>query len=282
MQAFITTRYDYHWSPLIGCLSALLHPIPSHVVGAVTGLSVRPPDERALPPSLAAGLSALGARARIVDREQPNRVDHFRARRRLRSELQRGRAAALFGVGESAFGPTWGLIVGVDDERQAWRRDGPLTEQVSPWLAESALRDGRLQLVTLERSGSADATQWASAAAAAWQDSIGVGIDWMRSLIEQLDSAVELEPQRFAYDIQALAANWGEAAAFWREHGRASSTTSSPAEPVAPAAQAAAISLSRCATLFPYPMGGQPNHPGVRNSAAGFLREALDSLSVGH
>ncbi len=281
MQAFIETRYEYHWSPLIGCLSALLHPIPSHVVGAVTGLCYRPPDERSLPPSLAERLSALGARAKMVDRERPNRVDRFRARRRLRSELQRGRAAAVFGVGESAFGPTWGLIVGLDDERQAWRRDGPMTEQVSPWLAESALRDGRLQLITLERSSSADATQWASAAAAAWQDSVGVGIDWMTLLIEQLDSAVELEPQRFAYDIQALAANWGEAAAFWREHGRAtSSATSSPAAPSA--AQAAAISLSRCATLFPYPMGGQPNHPGVRNSAAGFLREAVDSLSVGH
>ena len=273
MQAFIETRYEYHWSPLIGCLTALLEPIPSHVVGAVTGLSYRPADEYSLPPSLANGLTALGAASAVVDRERPRRFDRFRARRRLRSELRQGRAAAVFGVGESAFGPTWGLVVGVDDERNAWRRDGPMTEQVSPWLAESALLDGRLLLITVQPSGRADGSSWAPAAADAWQGSVDLGVDRMRSLIEQLDSAVELEPQRFAYDIQALAANWGEAAAFWREQRH---------EIISPAAQAAAITLSRCATLFPYPMGGQPNQPGVRSSAAGLLREAVDSLSNAH
>ena len=276
MQAFVDIRYEYHWTPLIGCLTALLRTVPSHVIGAVTGLSYRPPDEPALPSTLASGLNALGAHAHVIDRPSPNRIDRFRARRRIRSELADGRAVAAFGVGESAFGPTWGLIVGLDDERSSWRRDGPMTDQVSPWLPEASLWCRRLALITVSSGVSSDPADWTPAAADAWRDSLDAARDCLQLLIDQLDSSVELEPQRFAYDIQALAANWGEAAAFWRErrHDR-----------ISPAAQQVAVTLSRCATLFPYPMGGQPNHPGVRTTAAGILRDAvtvLDTPSGGH
>ena len=271
MQIFVETSYVYHWSPLIGCLTALLPPISGRVIGAVSGLSYRAPDGQALPDSLAPGLTALGATVHVVDRERPNRIDHFRARQRIRSELRAGRAVAVFGVGESAFGPTWGLLVGVDDDRSAWRRDGPMTEQVSPWWTESALRQaGRLSLITVAPNGAADPSSWPMLAADAWRESVGVSGRRLLRLIDQLQSGVELEPQRFAYDIQALAANWGEAAAFWREH---------PDERISLAAQQAALALSRCATLFPYPMGGQPNQPGVRTAAVSILRDAADILT---
>ena len=91
--------------------------------------------------------------------------------------------------------------------------------------------------------------------------------------IELLDSDIEIEPQRYSHEVQALAANWGEAATFWREFPHGEYT---------PLAQQLAVTLSRYATLFPYPMGGQPNHPGVRSAAVHILHEAADVLARTH
>ncbi len=281
MQAFVSARYQYHWAPLTGCLTAQLAQIeaefPSHIIGAVTGIAYQPPQDAELPAPLADGLRALGVAAKVSVVSLPNRWQRFRQRRRIRRELLADRAVTAYGVGVSAFGPAWGLIVGFDDERRAWRRDGPMTEQVSPWLAEVEFDAAAVQavqiVITARRVGAADDGQVERVAQAAFAGALARARSDLRGRIEQLESAVELEPQRHAHEMQTLAANWGEAAAFWR---------AVPHFEYTPAAQQIAVTLSRCATLFPYPMGGQPNHPGVRTTAVHILQRAADALPPAH
>ena len=275
MQIFVEARYEYHWAPLVGCLVAQLDHLglgqPSYRVGAVTGLSYQRPGVDALPSVLAAGLEALGADVKLVDRKAPSRLQRWRARRLVRRELRADRAVAAFGVGESAFGPTYGLIVGCDDERAAWRRDGPLTEQVSPWLAEAVFdQSPRLTLIALrpaaEHPTSADLAERAG-------EALSLSLERARRELEcqvrLLEGSDELAPQRHAYEAQTWAACWGEAAQFWREQADSRFAQNQRVT------QQVALSMSRYATLFPYPMGGQPNHRGVRVAAARALREAL-------
>ena len=274
MQAFVEARYEYHWTPLVGCLVAHLEQIgasqPGYVVGTVTGVSYRPPADSELPNRLAAGLAALGVSAAVVDRADPGRLRQWLARRRIRRELRAGRPVTAYGVGVSPFGPTWGLIVGCDDERRAWRRDGPMTEQVSPWLPETDFSAfARLALVLAASVGAPDLDRISAAAASALAESMASAALDLLDRISLLDSAIEIAPQPYSHEVQTLAANWGEAAAFWREF---------PHPAFTPLAQQMAVALSRYATLFPYPMGGQPNNPGVRSAAVHILREAADAL----
>ena len=244
------------------------------MIGAVTGISYQPPQDAELPKLLEDGLSALGVDSQIVNLSLPNRLQRFRSRRRIRSELRADRPVTAFGVGVSAFGPAWGLIVGCDDERGAWRRDGPMTEQVSPWLPESEfLASPALILIGARRIGEPEPDGVAQAAALAFARSLERAERDLRERIELLDSDIELEPQRYSHEVQALAANWGEAATFSRE---------CPHESYASIAQQVAVVLSRYATLFPYPMGGQPNNPGVRSAAVHILHEAADVLAAAH
>jgi len=278
LQAFVEARYEYHWAPLLGCLVGQLDHLgasqSSHVIGAVTGISYQPPQDAELPELLEDGLASLGVSARITYLSYPNRLQRFRVRRRIRQELRAGRAVTTYGVGLSAFGPVWGLIVGVDDGRGAWRRDGPMTEQVSPWLAETELSAAPAMIaIVARRSGEPVPERIPQVAVDAMAGSLDRARRDLLDRIEVLDSAVEVEAQRYSYEAQALAANWGEAAAFWREfrHDR-----------YTPMAQQMAVTLSRFATLFPYPMGGQPNSPGVRSAAVHILRDAADALTSGH
>jgi len=278
LQAFVEARYEYHWAPLLGCLVGHLEHIgaaqPSHVIGAATGISYQPPQDAELPALLEDGLTALGVGSRIVNRSFPNRLQRFRWRRRVRSELRSNRPVTAYGVGVSAFGPTWGLIVGCDDDRRAWRRDGPMTEQVSPWLAESEFHDSSvLILIIARRDGPPDSGQFVQVAGQAFAQSIDRARRDLLERIEVLDSDIELEPQRYSHETQALAACWGEAATFWREF---------PHSEYSAMAQRLAVTLSRYATLFPYPMGGQPNNPGVRGAAVHILHEAAGILAVAH
>ncbi|MCY3921777.1 MAG: hypothetical protein OXG27_05205 [Chloroflexi bacterium] len=278
LQAFVEARYEYHWAPLLGCLVGHLDHIgaaqPSHVIGAVTGISYQPPQDAELPALLKDGLSALGVRSQIVYLTFPNRLQRFRWRRRIRSELRADRPVTAFGVGVSAFGPAWGLIVGCDDERRAWRRDGPMTEQVSPWLLETEFNASPvLILIAARRVGAIARERVEQVAAQAFDQSMDRAGRDLLDRIELLDSDIEIEPQRYSHEVQALAANWGEAATFWREF---------PHDDFGPIAQQMAVVLSRYSTLFPYPMGGQPNNPGVRSAAVHILHEAVDVLAASH
>lgn len=223
---------------------------------------------------LAGGLSALGVASHITNHTRPNRLQRFRSRRRTRNELRADRPVTAYGVGVSALGPAWGLIVGCDDDRRAWRRDGPMTEQVSPWLAESEFNASpALIVITARRVGSANPDDIGRVAAAVCSAALERVHRDLLDRTELLDSDVEIEPQRYSHDVQALAGNWGEAATFWREFPHSGYT---------PLAQQMAVTLSRYATLFPYPMGGQPNNPGVRSAAVHILHEAAGVLGASH
>lgn len=278
VQAFVEARYEYHWAPLIGCLVAQLDHIgarqPSYVVGATTGISYQPPQDAQLPAALHAGLDVLGVDAHITNLTWPNRLQRFRSRRRIRNELRADRPVTAWGVGVSAFGPAWGLIVGCDDDRSAWRRDGPMTEQVSPWLPESEFSDSPvLILIAATQVRESEPEDIKQASVRAFGQALTRARQDLLDRIALLDSDIEIEPQQYSHEAQALAANWGEAANFWREFPHAEYT---------PIAQQLAVTLSRYATLFPYPMGGQPNSPGVRSAAVHILHDAASVFGTGH
>ena len=276
MKAFVNARYEYHWAPLVGCLVAHIGqigaPQPSYIVGSVTGIGYQPPQDAELPASLRAGLSALGVAADVKDSAYPNRLQRMFTRQRIRRELRADRPVTVYGIGVSPFGPAWGLIVGCDDDRRAWRREGPMTEQVSPWLPESDFDEAPVHiLITARRSGDPEPQAIERTAAQAMLSSVDRVQSDLFDRIGLLNSDIEIEPQRYSYEAQALAACWGEAATFWREF---------PHDVYTPVAQHMAVTLSRYATLFPYPMGGQPNNPGVRSAAVHTLREASDALGA--
>ena len=123
MQAFVDARYEYHWAPLLGCLVGQLNHLgaaqPSHLIGAVTGISYQPPQDAELPALLEDGLRALGVEPQITRQSLPNRLQRYRARRRIRNELRADRPVTAYAVGYvfPPSAPPWGLIVGCDDER---------------------------------------------------------------------------------------------------------------------------------------------------------------------
>ena len=149
-----------------------------------------------------------------------------------------------------------------------------MTEQVSPWLPETEFNAAPAVIaIAARRSGEPAPERVPQVADEAMARSLDRARSDLLDRIEVLDSAVEVEAQQYSYEAQALAANWGEAAAFWREFRHDQYT---------PVAQQVAVTLSRFATLFPYPMGGQPNSPGVRSTAVHILRDAADALTTGH
>ena len=288
----VEAQYEYNWNPLVGSLVGALRAIgrevDSAVVCALSGVAGAPPpvpaepvagvwfepqpDPLALPDSLAAGLGALGVGIDVTRRDEPPSGLSWRLlRRRLRGDLAAGRPIVAARAGLDPFGPTFGLIVGFDDDRRAWRRDGPMTDQVGPWLPYDELQSSvplviiRIDAVEVQDSASRRDTAAAAAAAAASASAAGAA-RW----ISILDGDDPIEPQGHARAAQAFAAARGEAATFWRG--------CDPDGAEAARAQALAISLSRFATLFPYPMGGAPNSRGVRSAGAAILRDALAQI----
>jgi hypothetical protein len=71
--------------------------------------------------------------------------------------------------------------------------------------------------------------------------------------VAALRSTQEIDARQHAYAAQALAASAGEAVRFWRA---ASEGGAPAAAPLVESGQELAVVLSRFATLFPFPMGG--------------------------
>ena len=173
--------------------------------------------------------------------------------------------------GVDPFGPVFGLIVGHDDERRAWRRDGQMTAEVSPWLSEAEwAAQPRIAVVRLRPAGSRDGDAVADAArtAAVIGDAeTRIALDLWIALLE---GGTPIDPQGHARAAQSLAAGRGALAEFWRGTGDAAA---------ARRAGELSVVLSRFATMFPWPMGGAPNAPGMRAAAAAVLREAAATLA---
>ena len=300
----VEAQYEYNWNPLVGSLVGALRAIgrevDSAVVCALSGVAGAPPpvptdpvegvwfepqpDPLELPGSLAEGLAALGVGIDVTRRDEPPAGLSWRLlRRRLRADLAAGRPIVAARAGLDPFGPTFGLIVGFDDDRRAWRRDGQMTDQVGPWLPYDELQSSvplviiRIEAVepaveptvesTIESEGAASLRDTAAIAAAATASASAADTARWISILAGDDP---IEPQGHARAAQTFAAARGEAATFWRG--------CDPGGAEAARAQAVAISLSRFATLFPYPMGGAPNSRGVRSAGAAILRDALAQI----
>ena len=190
----------------------------------------------------------------------------------MRRELAAGRPIVAARAGVDPFGPAFGLIVGYDDERGAWRRDGPMTEQVGPWLSYDELRGSPpLAIVRLRPASLPDS----DALRAAAREAEATGREATQAAIGRWVGALEgdapIDPQGHARAAQAFAAARGEAAEFRRACG--------PDRAEYAEAQAIAVALSRFATLFPYPMGGAPNARGARAAGAAILREVSERIA---
>ena len=288
----VEAQYEYNWNPLVGSLVGALRAIgrevDSAVVCALSGVAGAPPpvptepvegvwfepqpDPLELPGRLAEGLAALGVGIEVTRRDEPPAGLSWRLlRRRLRADLAAGRPIVAAGAGLDPFGPTFGLIVGFDDDRRAWRRDGQMTDQVGPWLPYDELQSSvPLVIVRVSAVESQDAASQRDTAATAAAATATAGAAGIARWISILGGDDPIEPQGHARAAQTFAAARGEAATFWRG--------CDPDGPEAARAQALAISLSRFATLFPYPMGGAPNSRGVRSAGAAILRDALAQI----
>jgi hypothetical protein len=286
-------RYEYNWNSLVGCLQGLLRaaglPHDAARISAVSGEAFRlPPVASAgAGPAFASGadhprdlsalagdLALLGLRARVDVWDLRSGRPPLLGRRlgwRLRRALADGRAAAVSGVA----GGDFGLLVGYDGERRAYRVDGPLSAEIGGWLRadrlpapdavwlaavlpEGATADGAADMATLVRR------------AAAHQRDAGRA-DRLRDWVALLRSDVEIGASGHARAAQTLAAAAGEAARFFRQ---AAAEGIAEAAPLAEPAAAMAVSLSRFATLFPFPGGGDVVGGG-REAGARSLESAL-------
>ena len=286
-------RYEYNWNPLVGCLQGLLRaaglPHDAARVSAVSGEAFRPPSLAAEPrqPAFAAGadhprdlsaladdLALLGLRARVDvwDLRSGRRpLLGRRLGRRLRRALADGRAAALSG----AAGGDFGLLLGYDGARRAYRVDGPLSEEIGGWLRADRVPDPDAAWLATVIPEAATAEGPAGAAAlvrraAAHQRDAGRA-QRVRDWVALLRSQVEIDAAGHARAAQTLAASAGEAARFYRQ---AAAEGVAEAAPLAEPAAALALALSRFATLFPFPGGGDVV-AGGREAGARSLESAL-------
>ena len=295
-QRLVEARYEYDWNPLTGSLAGALRGIdraaPPSEIGAAAGAAGMPPrvettivdgaqvafapqpDPMRLPRLLEPGLAALGASAAVDLLDATARRAGLRRRilrARMRRELAAGRALIASAGGVDPFGPVFGLIVGHDDERRAWRRDGQMTAEVSPWLSEAEwAAQPHIAVVRLRPAGERDGNAVVNAARSAAVISDAETRIALDLWIAVLEGGTPIDPQGHARAAQSLAAGRGALAEFWRGAGDAAA---------AERAGVLSVVLSRFATMFPWPMGGAPNAAGMRAAAASVLREAAATLA---
>ena len=254
---------------------------------APTGYSPRP-LAGLLEPLRALGLDAT-AHERDLGRE---RVPRFFTRR-LKMALNAERVLIAYGAGR-AVGPSvqpteFGLIVGYDDERRAYRVDGPLSAEIGGWLPFD-------ELDRLSRSAAVD-RHWLAVIDAILKDPQhdrvvalarskaldAGGLAGIERWIQLLEADVSIDPQGHAWWAQGLAAGRAEAAQFWARCARSLPDLT----PVADVLQREALTLSRFVTLHPYPAGGDVASVAGRTLSARTLvkalaleREAVDRLGT--
>jgi hypothetical protein len=183
----------------------------------------------------------------------------------------------------------FGLIVGYDDERRAYRVDGPLSAEVDAWLPFDEL-GGSSRTTAVDRSwlalidASVDEAQPDRVVALARSAALAAGgVAGLERWIQLLETDLSIDPQGHAWWAQGLAAGRAEAAQFWARCAAALPSLRAVADPL----QREALALSRFATLHPYPTGGDVGGATRRTLSArtliealAFEREALDRLAA--
>ena len=302
---FIAARYVWSWSSLTGSVLGLLEhagrPADPVLVGCVLGESMRSCGPHSAPATIAdqgdlfpptgysprplagllAPLRALGLDATAHERDLAReRAPRFLTRR-LKAALNAERALIAYGAGR-AVGPSvppaeFGLIVGYDDERSAYRVDGPLSAEVDSWLpfdelggSHRAAAADRRWLAVIDAT--VDEPQPDRVVALARSEALGArGPAGLERWIQLLEADLPIDPQGHAWWAQGLAAGRAEAAQFWTRCARSLPGLT----PVADLLQREALTLSRFATLHPYPTGGNVGSVAGRTLSVRTLVEAL-------
>jgi len=261
---------------------------------------------------LEAALGTLGIRATVHERDLSRTRRPMLFERRLRASLGTGHPVVAYGAGyapgpSGAAGPgvagsrppndrpprerlpddgplgagasrrEFGLLVGYDDARESYRITGPLTEQVGPWLPYAELGRDRARPGWLAVAMTARAKPHPQRAAAQARDAaLAAGSpEAMAAWIALLSGDSPINAPGHALRAQGLAAARAEAAQFWSLIAEGAPDL----EVVAQAYRRMALALSRLATLFPYPAGGDVQSAGSRSAGAAALRKALDAES---
>ena len=300
---FVETRYEWNWSSLVGSVQGVLRAceLPHDAawvsaalgeafrVGARGTMEQRVGEEaafgrtgfqpRALN-SLADDLSMLGLRAEVMTRDLSSAGLPRLLRRRIRQRVDRGEAVMAFGVGSVHLARSeFGLIVGYDDGREAYRIDGPLTEEMGPWLAFDVWQGRR-------REDDAPGSRWFAVVFAEGRAAMSAAVpSQARRHVLASESVADLGrwrdvlegggpvyPQGHAYWVQVLVAARFEASRFW-------SVVAADDDRVAAVAdlyRRETLALSRLATLYPYPAGGDVLNASLRRLAGGMLGEAVE------
>lgn len=303
----IAARYEWNWSSLVGSVQGVLRAcaLPhdgawvsaalgeAFGVGARGAMEVREGDEAAFArtgfqprrlDSLADDLSVLGLEADVMTRELPRQGLPRFLRRRIRQRIDRGEAVVAYGAGAvHAARSEFGLIVGYDDGREAYRIDGPLTEETGPWLPYDVWRGGRGEggapgptwFAVIFAKGraamSAVEPEAVPARARRWvlaSESVADLGRWGAFL----EGGTPVQPQGHAFWVQALVAARFEASRFWAVVAADDARLAA----VADLYRRETLMLSRLATLYPYPAGGDAQNAGLRRLAGGMLREAVE------
>ena len=301
----VEAQYEWNWSSLVGSVQGLLRalglPFDAAQVSAAlgdafrvdaagmdetpafrrTGYQVRPLA------SLPEDLAALGLEAQVevrhVAREGPPSFwRRRRLRRRIKGRLDRGTAVVAYRAGLAEFG----LIVGYDDDRGSYRVQGPFSDEVGPWVAYDDLWTARgigaetgegvagwlavvlAGVIPADEGAPRPEQVLARACRHALSAQAPARLERWAALLE---GDADIDPPGHAYWVQALASARGEAARFWR----AAAGDDGRLTPIVEAARREALTLSRFATLYPYPAGGDVEVGGARAVGARTLRDAI-------
>ena len=294
-----------NWTSVVGALHGVLRPlgetVPPWQLMGVTGHAFR----NALTEQ--DGIVAGGPQAAAVDfrrmmplyRNSGRRFELITADRaardfpkrradalkRIRRSIDRGRPAIAYDLHI----PEFGIIFGYDDRAHMLAVRSLMSGQYGEVLAESRWpvpeRDGRLIVLLAggrERVDPAralrDALRFAVDYAQRGDPGDPTGASHGFAAYQRWRDAFEqgrtIDAGGNALAVQTVQNARRDAAQFLRDAAVASQSGAGPLAEAAAAYDLAALALSRMATFFPYPSGGDVAGPGARIVAVGALREA--------
>jgi hypothetical protein len=202
------------------------------------------------------------------------------ALKRLRKSLNRGSPAIVYGLHVPQFGVLRGyddanLIAGTALSQQYGERiavtQWPLPgEPVRAFVPEKQVKVDRGRVVSRLLHWAVEYARRGERESPAGSPPAATGLAAYERWAQALESAAPVSPHGQAYCIQALQAARGQAAAFLRDEARQQEAFTAAAA----AYGSVVIELSRMATLFPYPNGGDVISPQNRRVGAGYVRRA--------
>ena len=294
----------FSWTSLIGALDGVLRALgaarPFHELMGVTGFAFRLAltEEAgvlaAAPAAAAVGLrsalpllenAGVGLELMEARPDEPAYGDRrHEALRAMRRSIDRGRPAIAYDLHV----PEFGIVGGYDDAAGTLTVSTLMSGQFGATLAERrwpvperrgpmiVLVPGRLRPV--DPGGAAvTALRFAVAYAEAGDpdDSTGAthGLAAYARWRECFERGEPIDPAGNARAIQTVQAARRDAARFLRESGFGAPAAGALAK-AAEAYERVALAVSRMATLFPYPAGGDPTSPAGRHVALAALRDA--------